>query len=247
MKNFLTISFFFFLFSLHSQEKINTYKYAIVSDKYDFLKKPDMYQTSSLTAFLLKKNGFDAYISSEKLPKEVYSNRCNTLFVRVLSLSGVFVTKLVVEFRDCNNLVVYKSKIGKSRKKEFKEAYHKAIRDAFTDPVITSYRFNEEEAVKTNVVTSPQAKVKQVIAKENNLVKKVIVQSNYTIYAQSISNGFQLVDSSPKVVYTILRTSTKNVFIIKEKNGIMHLKNSKWIAEFYEDGQLIQKELQIKF
>lgn len=247
MKNILAISFFFCLFSLHSQEKMNTYKYAIVSDKYDFLKKPDMYQTSSLTTFLLKKNGFDAYISSEKLPKEVYSNRCNTLFVRVLSLSGVFVTKLVVEFKDCNNQVVYKSKIGKSRKKEFKEAYHKAIRDAFTDPVITRYKFNEKEVVKTNVISSQKTKVKQGRLKEGTPVKKVIVESDYTIYAQSTSNGFQLVDSSPKIVYTILRTSTKDVFIIKGKNGVIYLKNSKWIAEFYEDGQLIQKELQIKF
>jgi hypothetical protein len=226
---------------------MNTYKYAIVSDKYDFLKKPDMYQTSSLTAFLLKKNGFDAYLSTNKLPKEVYDNRCNTLFVQILNSSNAFVTKNAVEFRDCNNVVVYKSKVGRSRKKDFKQAYHEAIRDAFTDPVITGYKFKESAVIKPIVIASTQSKVKREIAKENNLVKKEVVQINYTIYAQPISNGFQLVDTSPKVVYTILRTSTKNVFIIKEKNGIMHLKNTKWIAEFYENGQLIQKELQIKF
>lgn len=55
----------------------------------------------------------------------------------------MFVTKNTVEFRDCNNVVVYKSKVGKSRKKEFKLAYHEAIRDAFTDLTITGYTYIE--------------------------------------------------------------------------------------------------------
>ena len=247
MKNILTISFFFFLFSLHAQSKINTYKFAIVSSKFDFLKKPDMYQTSSLTTFLLKKNGFDAYISTTKIPAEVYRDRCNTLFVRVLNVSSLFVTKIALEFRDCNNVVVYKSKIGQSRKKDFKEAYHLAIRDAFTDAVIKGYKYKENTLVNTNVINESQLETKKILNEEGAPVKKVVVKSNYIIYAHSISNGYKLVDTSPKVVYTILHTSTKNLFVIKGQNGILFLKNSKWIAEYYENDQLIQKELQIKF
>jgi hypothetical protein len=246
MKNILTVAIFFFLFSMHSQEKISNYKFIIVSDKFDFLKKPDMYQTSSLTKFLLKKNGFDAYLSSENLPRKVYDNRCKTLFVKILNSSSAFVTKNAVEFRDCNNVVVYKSKVGKSRKKDFKPAHHEAIRDAFTDLIIKGYNYQESAISKTNVVIKPVAE-KTIKKIEVAPVKKVVKKSGHTIYAQPISNGFQLVDTTPKVVYTILTTSTVNLYIIKGQNGILYLRNSKWIAEYYENGQLIQKELQIKF
>ena len=245
MKNIFTLAFFFFLFSLHSQEKMNNYKFIIVSEKFDFLKKSDMYQTSSLTKFLLKKNGFDAYINSEELPKEVSDDRCNTLFVSVLKLPGVLVTKNTIEFRDCNNVLVYKSKVGKSRKKEFKLAYHEAIRDAFTDLIITGYTYKESAITKENSIVKPLAeKIKKVaVLTINTVVKK----KSYTMYAQPISNGFKLVDASLEVVYAILNTSTQNVFIIKDKNGMLYLKNSKWIAEFYEKGELIHKEVHIKF
>jgi hypothetical protein len=247
MKNILTVAFFFFMFTMHSQEKINNYKYIIVSDRFDFVKKTDMYQTSSLTKFLFKKNGFDAYLSSDKLPKEVYDNRCNTLFVKVVNASGVFVTKNHIEFRDCNNVVIYKSKNGRSKEKEYKLAYHEAIRGAFTDVVISSYAYKERASsvTKSNViVNSVESKIpKKVIVP----VKKIMQKDSNTIYAQPTSNGFQLVDTSPKVVFTILQTSTENVFVIKDKNGILFLRNSKWIAEYYENGQLIQKELKIKF
>lgn len=235
------------MFTIHSQEKINNYKFVIVSDKFDFFKKADMYQTSSLTKFLLNKNGFKAYVSSVKLPKEVYENRCNSLFVTALNSSGAFVTKISIEFRDCNNVLVYKSKEGRSRKKEFKSAYHEAIRDAFTDAAISNYIYKES----TNIISKPNVIPTTV---ETTMPKKVIVpvkkiekKDSNTIYAQPRSNGFQLVDTSPKVVYTILRTSTENLFIIKDNNGVLFLRNSKWIAEFYENGELIQKELKIKF
>ncbi|MFT4577174.1 MAG: hypothetical protein ACI9SI_002116 [Polaribacter sp.] len=78
-------------------------------------------------------------------------------------------------------------------------------------------------------------------------INKIVKKTDYTMYAQLISNGFKLVDASSKVVYTILNTSTQNVFIIKDKNGMLYLKNAKWIAEFYEKDELIKKELQIKF
>jgi hypothetical protein len=245
MKNIFTLAFLFFLFSLHSQEKMNNYKFIIVSEKFDFFKMSDMYQTSSLTKFLLKKNGFDAYISSEELPKEVHDDRCNALFVTILKSSGVFVTKNTVEFRDCNNVVVYKSKVGKSRKKEFKLAYHEAIRDAFTDLTITGYTYIEGAITKENSIFMPV--LEKTTKVEFVPINKIVKKTDYTMYAQLISNGFKLVDASSKVVYTILNTSTQDVFIIKDKNGMLYLKNAKWIAEFYEKDELIQKELQIKF
>lgn len=71
--------------------------------------------------------------------------------------------------------------------------------------------------------------------------------SSDVLYAQSKPFGFQLVDSTPKVVYILQRSSMKEVFILKLKNGILHKVDEKWIAEYYENGTLIKKEVQIKF
>jgi len=67
------------------------------------------------------------------------------------------------------------------------------------------------------------------------------------LYAQAKPFGFQLVDSAPSVAFLLQKTSQKDVYILKNKNGIIYKKNDKWIAEYYEADTLIQKELQIKF
>lgn len=233
MKNLFYVLFLLFYVSAFSQKRLNSYQYIIVSDKFDFFKSSDKYQTSSLTKFLFNKKGYKAYLSSDEKPTDVTLNNCLALYATIKDSSGMFTIGTLIELRDCNNKLLFTSEKGKSRKKEFKAAYHQAIREAFKDVRLKVYK------VQSLVMSSPKTLPKTI--------KRVGEENVSTIYAQSIPNGFQLVDVTLKVVYTILHTSTKNLFIIKEKNGILYFKKSKWIAEFYESGQLIQKELQIKF
>tara|TARA_R110000868_G_scaffold238820_6_gene493292 strand:- start:1016 stop:1873 length:858 start_codon:yes stop_codon:yes gene_type:complete len=67
------------------------------------------------------------------------------------------------------------------------------------------------------------------------------------LYAQAIENGFQLVDSSPKVRYKIKTTSLNNVYLVENKSAILHKKGENWILEYYLNGTLKQEELNIKF
>ena len=71
---FLTV-FCIMTLSIVGQSKINNYKYVIVPSKFEFLKKKDQYQTSSLTKFLFEKYGFNAYLDSDKLPEDLNKNR----------------------------------------------------------------------------------------------------------------------------------------------------------------------------
>lgn len=253
MKKLLFSAFLLLSLSITSQNKLNDYQYAIVSSKFDFLKKTDQYQTSSLAKFLLNKIGFKAYLSSDKLLNKINSNRCDFLFVNILSDSGFFTTKNVVEFKDCNGIVVFKSREGKSKKKDYGKAYHEAIRNAFKDPSIVGYKFSKKKNIivstrDTSLIGTPKTTVKEKpIYQDEVTVVKEIKSNKKTLYAQLKKNGYQLIDTSPKVIYTILKTSTSNLYIIKNKDGILYLKNSKWIAEYYENGKMMQKELQIKF
>nr|BFF35272.1 hypothetical protein BACT7_01340 [Tenacibaculum mesophilum] len=231
-----------------AQKSINTYKYVIVPTKFDFLKGKDKYQTSSLTKFLFNKYGFTALLEDEKLPEEVVNNRCLALTGTVRDESGLFTTKSIVELKDCNNKVVFASKEGRSKEKDYKKAYHEAIRNAFKSVQALKYKYTsskevttvKEEEVAPVVSTVEVVKNKTVQANEENTTKNVL-------YAQLTTNGFQLVNTKPEVVFQILKTNVKDVFVIKYKNGILYKNGDFWFAEYYVDGTKTTKQYQIKF
>lgn len=78
-------------------------------------------------------------------------------------------------------------------------------------------------------------------------VKYTEENASDVLYAQPIENGYQLVDSSPKVVYKIKKTSLDNVFLVEGLDGTLLNKNGQWVIEYYENGSLKQKVLNIKF
>jgi hypothetical protein len=240
--------------NIFSQSKLDNYKYFIVAENFDFLKKTDQYQTSSLTKFLFNKYKIEAFFNSDDLPEKAKEDRCNNLFVTIKSNSNMLVTKLSLEFIDCFDKVVYKSIEGRSRKKDYKAAYHEAIRNAFLDKAIQNYSFKKgAKPQKENKVVKLDKKVKEKILPKviKNESKKVIAKSTVNsiqiLYAQQNINGFQLVDTTPKIVFRVLKTSKKNIFILETKNGIVYPNGKNWTIEYYENGILTKKNYQIKF
>lgn len=63
------------------------------------------------------------------------------------------------------------------------------------------------------------------------------------LYAQPIENGFQVVDTSPKVIMVLLKTAAPNVYTVKGKDAIVFKENDVWI--YSENGS--KKPLNIKF
>ena len=224
--------------SIFAQKKINNYKYVIVPNKFDFLKKNDQFQTSSLTKFLFNKYGFIALLSDEEFPKDLANDKCLALKGIVKKRSSMLTIKTVVELRDCFNRIVFSSNIGRSMKKEYKKGYHEAIRNSFKTIQNLKYNYipaKNEIAVKENIT----------IINEPKVDKNTVITPN--LYAQSITNGFQLVNTKPEVVFEIIKTSVKDVFIIKNKNGIIYKNKDLWIAEYYKEDLKIIEEYYIKF
>lgn len=250
MKNITLLLLLFITSALMAQKSINNYKYIIVSNHFDFLKKPDQYQTSSLTKFLFNKKGFTTFLSDEKFPNDLASNRCLALVAGVKNSSSMFSTRNVIELKDCNNKVVIISKEGKSKQKVYKKAYHEAIRNAFKSMGTLNYSYVplEEEIAVSKVIksnTNIASKEKIEIATSSNKKESMLRAS--VLYAQAKLNGFQLVNTKPEVVFEILKTNVKEVFILKSKKGIMYKSGQVWIAEYYEKEKLIQEQYQIKF
>ncbi len=111
----------------------------------------------------------------------------------------------------------------------------------------------EEKEVITEVtneaVSVKKEDVKKTVQKEivvENSVKKE-TKDIAILYAQKADNGFQLVDSTPKVLYKIKKTGMQNVYLVEGKDAILYQLNSNWVLEYYDNGKLQTKTLTIKF
>lgn len=242
--------------SIFSQSiNLDKYKYMVVAEKFDFLKEVDQYQTSSLLKFLLKKKGFEVFLGNENLPSEIVNNRCLSLFASIKDESSMLSIKSIIEIKDCYGKVVLASTIGKSKLKDYKRGYHEAIRDAYgsLDEFVYNYKPN------LIVVQKIEEEVPETVNSNSNIVEKPLTENTETkivnivseestiLYAQPKGLGFQLVNLKPQVVFVILKTNVKDVFVIKDKNGILYKSGETWVAEYYLDNQLVKNEFQIKF
>ncbi|MDO3627194.1 hypothetical protein [Mucilaginibacter sp. BT774] len=268
MKRYILALFLLLSFSAYSQNAIDHYKYVVVPERFSFLKENDQYSLNSLTKALLEDKGFTVYFDDNELPTEVANNKCQALSADVLEKSGMFTTGLTLLLKDCRGNIVFKSKEGKSREKDYRVAYNSALRDAFTSLNKVSYAANTEStkepaqpiptpasespAKSTGAVTSQPAQPMTATPVSETSVKSTAVETNQsagTLYAQVIANGYQLIDTTPKIVLTLLKTSEENFFMASSAttNGIVIKKGENWFFEYYKDGKLISEKLPVKF
>lgn len=252
------ILFFLLLVSVtvFAQNTVNNYKYIIVPKQFNGFKKVDQYQTSSLIKFLLEKEGFQAIFDDESIPADLAIDRCKALKVDLVNNSGLLRTKIKIEFKDCFNKALFISSEGVNKIKNYKRAYHSAIREAFISVKRLNYKY--KPIANTKIVTSNlnvSKAGKKEYTTQNKKAKEVIVNNTSVddksldvLYAQPKGYGFQLINDVPEVVFKLLKTKSQNTFIIKDKNGTFTKKeNGIWLAEFYENDKLITKLYKVKF
>jgi hypothetical protein len=255
MKNTLLIIFLLAsnFFVLGQEKKASNYKYIIVPERFSFLKQNDQFLTSSLTKFLLKKNGFTVVLDSEEYPAELKNNPCNALTAEIIDKSSFFTTTVLIKLINCANKTIYASEEGKSKLKDYKQAFQESIRNAhesmsdikfiaLADPILMEV-IKEPIGINSKTIKSIEV-ITTIVQKDSE--NKDLKETN-TLYAQPNENGFQLIDLKPEVVFLILKTNLKDVFIIKDKNGILYKNRTIWFASFYENGELIEKRYEIKF
>lgn len=245
-RSILILSLFLLSVTVFGQD-INNYKYVIVPKTFDFLKEPDQYQLNSLAKFLFEKYGFVAIFDNEPLPNDLVNNGCLALEANVVKKSAIFITKLQVELIDCRKQKVFISSIGDSREKKLKIAYNLALREAFESFKTLNYKYipaknNDKlaEVPKTVVpTTSVSNKTEQNIA--------AVKGDSQLLYAQPIDNGYQLVDSTPKVVYTLIFSGKKDFYMVKGKQATVYKLDGNWVIAETVGEELQVQTLNIKF
>ncbi len=122
--------------------------------------------------------------------------------------------------------------------------------------VATELAVKEEVVAVVEEVAAPIEKIEQSYSqpvKEESPklqeAEKPSVKPDVTgvLDAQPIDNGFQLVDSTPKVIYKIKKSGTSDMYFVEGKQAIVYKSGSDWILEYYENDTLKKDILKIKF
>lgn len=335
---------FFSLFSMISfAHRIDEYEYVIIPTKFDFQRSANEYKLNELLKEQMEEFGFKAFYSDDNVVVNA-SDPCLFLTANVKNVSNIFLFKLMIEFMDCNNAVVYQAEIGSSKEKDRNVAFAEALENALDSVILEKYKFagvskeiilkesqepivvlekprRQDEGVekekasssaekvvqqkdvkvkdaKVAVVEKKTAKVDKPVVSANNVntvkSKEIIIDSNseknkevvvakvkkaqvivekvkveeskqvddvkpvaevtkkekqILLYAQAIEDGYQLIDTTPKIVMKITKTLQPDYYTanVDKKFGVVFMKNGIWVFEYYLGGNLITDQLNIKF
>ena len=250
MKRFLaTVVFLCITISCFSQQ-LNNYKYVVIPYKFDFLDSHDQYRVNTLMRFLFKQEGFEVLYDTETLPADLVDDKCLALYADVNNDSNIFITRMTILLRDCSNKIILETAEAKTKIKAYERAYNVALRSAFDDIKAENYEYNpvkrtekvvqnsnsnreklNEEDVPENVdirvEKKPMTNKKTVV--QSDTAKVVTETADMLLYAQPIENGYQLVDSTPKVVMILLKTGVPNVYIVKGQDATVYLEKGVWM------------------
>jgi len=241
-KTLLLLALLFSGLCFAQSEIINKYKYIIIPEKFSFLKENNKYELNALTKMVFEKYGFQAYYPTDKMPDELALNRCLALYGDLKDDSGLLSTGLSIQIKDCSGQVLYTSEEGRSKQKDYKKAYYEALRSASASLASLNYKYVGLAAVATTT-----QEVKPVPS--SPAATPVTVNVEGQLFAQPIANGYQLVDTTPKVVAKMYKTSQQDYYTAQgdNKNGVIFKKGNDWFFEFYLNDKLVSEKLNIKF
>ena len=220
-------------------QDLNNYKYVRVPEKFLFQKDENKYRLNELLAFLLEKEDFQA-LYKEPVPPGI--SACDILDADVQNESGLFKSKVFFTLKDCKNNIVFTSKTGVSRKKDFRDGFQEALRKAFKSLEKLHHQYEPGPGtVIVNAVPSEE--------KEHQLEKKkkeqvlIFVNGGKNYVLKPTVSGFDLFEQDEKQLFaklvksgggdTYLYTSEKingNAFFDAQEN---------LVVEYLNEGQLV--------
>lgn len=195
-------------------QDLNDYKYVIVPNSYEFMKEKNQYRLNELTEFLFEKYGFEAYMKDEKKPEELLNNNCLGLRADVQNNSGLFVTKMKLILEDCRGNVVFESKEGRSREKDFKDAWHEALRDAFTSVAELDHNYEADPVVETT--NEVEEKAEEIADGAEETAENVTDEVEELVEEGEVA---EVVEDAELDAAERFFTKDNAVFYLKEDNG----------------------------
>lgn len=259
--------------------QLNEYKYIIVPKKFDAYKTENKHLTSTTIKHLFTRKGFQAVyddalpaeLSQNRcLGLLVKLEDNSTMFSTktALILKDCQSVEIFKTVEGKSKIKEFKAAYSDAIKKAFVsieglqyQYTPKELQTVVEEPITVSFK-NDVKSVdgmkpKKKIViqeATPETQSYEVIEPVTSSFKKAegVITKPVTsdlLYAQPTENGYQLIDSTPKVVLKLVATSIENVFMTSggAGNGLVFKKDDKWFLESTENGQKTLKELKIKF
>jgi len=248
-KALVLLAILFSGFCFAQTESVNNYKYVIIPEKFSFLKEANKYNLNSLTKMVFEKYGFTVFYTNDQMPSDLALNKCAALYGDLLDDSGILATNLNIVLKDCSGKTVYTSEKGRSKVKDFKKAYYEALREAAASMAALNYKYTGPATVAPVAIASQSASQPAVAQSPAPVAESLPVNSHNQLFAQPIANGYQLVDTTPKVVVKMYKTSQADYYTAQgdSKNGVIFKKGNDWFFEYYQNDKLVSEKLNIKF
>ncbi|GEQ85618.1 hypothetical protein ULMS_11260 [Patiriisocius marinistellae] len=251
MKRLILIVCLFFYVATPSfaQQSINDYSFVIVPEKFDFLAEEDQFQLNSLTKFLFNKNGFNALYRNE-LPEVDF---CDGLTAEITEESNFTRTKIFITLKDCRGNEIYKGEPGASKFKEYRKAYHDALRNAFE--FINKLHVQQNDiVVKERAIDEIDSK-KEAVVSSATLSKPIVPSNTFNQYSLSdvayllkkTAEGFtlfqesELAENGLLVIGDITKKGNSYSCKIADKEYPVSFKSNKDLVIYKEDSNMVLK------
>ena len=221
MKN-ITIFLFVFLIAVVKAQTVSDYKYIVIPAEFNDFKDNKAYGLSNLLEKSLKAKKYTVLSSTKNdWPSDALINPCSILNTDLLNDKSMFRNKLILQFKDCSNKVIFTEK-GNSMIKEFEPGFQDALKQTLVKiPVSnpTTIVSKVAETTSTEPFKNELQGSKEAILQTSNVVR----YSNGTISVQKIqidNSQFILVDGNSSVPFATLKSTTKEgVFRVKLGSG----------------------------
>ncbi len=176
---------------------------------------------------ILTSNNYEVYFDDAVLPMEIAQNRCNALTGVLIDNSNIFLTKMKLQLKDCQNKIVFESAEVKSKEKNIQVGYIEAIK--LLSPELKKYKV----ALLQN---------KEVVAQKPSEITTTTTNVKYQFV--EIANGYVIMDNSPKVVLQVYKTTNPNIFIADKfgVKGVFTKLDNKGVFEYYLNDKLVVEE-----
>ncbi len=241
---------FIMLVSISSgAQSVNDYKYALVPEKFSIFKNKNQYRLNTYTKMYMKNYGFETYYDSEVQPFDFSNVNCNKVYVDLIEKNNLFITKIAVVLKDCRGNVLATSKMVSTKEKDLAKAYSNLLKEAFESfAELKDYKYNGK-VMSVAVPDTTNNTVTNTIGIAQETVVSTQINTTDQLFAQPIANGYQLVDSEPKVVMKIYKTSAKDFYtaVKGDLQGDLVSKNGEWYFEYYKNEVLVSEKVNVKF
>jgi len=214
-------------------QKVSDYQYIAIPEKFSGFKNNQYGVDTALSKALKAKKYVVVSGNQSQWPQEVNSNPCSILNADVVNDSGLLRNRIILEFKDCNNKVIFSQKAS-TIIKEYVEGFQDALKQALVTVPVS----NPKAIIPTVPADRSEINITDSPPSDDHRTGKYTNGKLSLQKVQIDANQFILVEANDSTPYATFRSTTKkDVFKVKLKNG-------ETTIGYFENGNIIIEILQ---